>query len=72
MDEGDGSEEDKDEYTAENIFFVPENARWCVIAGEAHTPRIGTVIEDAMCAIEQENKRLKDILPKNAPQAHCG
>ena len=65
LDEGDGFEEDKDEYTAENIFFVPENARWRVIAGAAHTPEIGTVIDDAMRAIEQENKRLKDILPKN-------
>ena len=65
MDEGDGFEEDKDEYTAENIFFVPENARWSVIAGAAHTPEIGTVIDEAMRAIEQENKRLKDILPKN-------
>lgn len=65
VDEGDGFEEDKDEYTAENIFFVPENARWSVIAAAAHTSEIGTVIDDAMRAIEQENKRLKDILPKN-------
>ena len=65
VDEGDGFEEDKDEYTAENIFFVPENARWRVIAGAAHTPEIGTVIDEAMRSIEQENKRLKDILPKN-------
>ena len=63
--EGDGFEEDKDEYTAENIFFVPENARWSVIAGAAHTPEIGTVIDEAMRSIEKENKRLKDILPKN-------
>ena len=62
VDEGDGFEEDKDEYTAENIFFVPENARWSVIAGAAHTPEIGTVIDDAMRAIEKENKRLKDCL----------
>ena len=47
MAEGDGFEEDKDEYTAENIFFVPENARWSVIAGAAHTPEIGTVIDKA-------------------------
>ena len=65
VDEGDGFEEDKDEYTAENIFFVPENARWSMIAGAAHTPEIGTVIDEAMRSIEQENKRLKDILPKN-------
>ena len=63
--EGDGFEEDKDEYTAENIFFVPENARWSTIAAAAHTPEIGTVIDEAMRCIEKENKRLKDILPKN-------
>ena len=63
--EGDGFEEDKDEYTAENIFFVPENARWSAIAAAAHTPEIGTVIDEAMRSIEKENKRLKDILPKN-------
>ena len=63
--EGDGFEEDQDEYTAENIFFVPENARWSAIAAAAHTPEIGTVIDDAMRSIEKENKRLKDILPKN-------
>ena len=63
--EGDGFEEDVDEYTSEGIFFVPENARWSVIASKAHTPEIGTVIDEAMRAIEKENKRLKDILPKN-------
>ena len=63
--EGDGFEEDKDEYTAENIFFVPENARWSVISAAAHTPEIGAIIDDAMRSIEKENKRLKDILPKN-------
>lgn len=65
--EGDGFEEDKDEYTAENIFFVPENARWSVISAAAHTPEIGTVIDEAMRSIEKENKRLKDILPKTLP-----
>ena len=63
--EGDSFEEDIDEYTSEGIFFVPANARWSVIASKAHTPEIGTVIDDAMRAIEKENKRLKDILPKN-------
>ena len=63
--EGDGFEEDKDEYTAENIFYVPQEERWSVIADHAHTPEIGTVIDDAMRAIEKENRRLKDILPKN-------
>ena len=63
--EGDGFEEDIDEYTSEGIFFVPATARWSVIASKAHTPEIGTVIDDAMRAIEKENKRLKEILPKN-------
>ena len=63
--EGDGFEEDVDEYTSEGIFFVPANARWNVIASKAHTPEIGAVIDEAMRSIEKENKRLKDILPKN-------
>lgn len=63
--EGDGFEEDIDEYTSEGIFFVPQGARWHDIAAKAHTPEIGVVIDDAMRSIEKENKRLKDILPKN-------
>lgn len=65
VDEGEGFEEDKDEYTAENIFYVPAEARWESIAAQAHTPEIGTAIDNAMRAIERENRRLKDILPKN-------
>lgn len=65
LEEGDGFEEDIDEYTADNIFFVPQEARWKEIAANAHKPEIGTVIDTAMRAIERENKRLKDILPKN-------
>ena len=65
VEEGDGFEEDIDEYTSEGIFFVPAGARWSEIAAKAHTPEIGTVIDEAMRAIEKENKRLKDILPKN-------
>ena len=63
--EGDGFEEDIDEYTSEGIFFVPPSARWSEIARNAHTPEIGAVIDNAMRSIEKENKRLKDILPKN-------
>lgn len=63
--EGDGFEEDIDAYRSEGVFFVPADARWNVIAEKAHTPEIGTVIDDAMRAIEKENRRLKDILPKN-------
>ena len=65
VEEGDGFEEDIDEYTSEGIFFVPQEARWFEIAKAAHTPEIGTVIDNAMRSIEKENKRLKDILPKN-------
>lgn len=65
VEEGDGFEEDIDEYTSEGIFFVPPSARWREIAAKAHTPEIGAVIDDAMRSIERENKRLKDILPKN-------
>ncbi len=63
--EGEGFEEDTDEYTSDGVFFVPAGARWAAIAKNAHTAEIGTVIDDAMRAIEKENKRLKDILPKN-------
>ena len=63
--EGDSFEEDIDEYTSEGIFFVPQGARWGDIAAKAHTPEIGTAIDEAMRAIEKDNKRLKDILPKN-------
>ena len=66
VDEGEGFEEDKDEYTAENIFYVPAEARWATIAAQAHTPAIGTVIDNAMRAIERENRRLKDILPRTS------
>ncbi|GHU95272.1 hypothetical protein AGMMS49974_06370 [Deltaproteobacteria bacterium] len=45
--EGDGFEEDIDEYTAERIFFVPPSGRWNIIADKAHSPEIGTVIDDA-------------------------
>ncbi len=65
VEEGDGYEEDVDEYTSEGIFFVPESARWSVISKAAHTAEIGIVIDEAMRAIEKENKRLRDILPKN-------
>ena len=58
-------EEDVDEYLSEGIFFVPQGARWGDIAARAHTPEIGTAIDDAMRAIEKDNKRLKDVLPKN-------
>ena len=63
--EGDGFEDDRDAYTMENVFFVPEESRWPAIAAAAHTPEIGMVIDNAMRAIETENKTLKNVLPKN-------
>jgi len=67
--EGEGFEEDRDAYSAENVFFVPADARWNVISDAAHLPEIGTVIDNAMRAIERENKSLKDILPKTFSRA---
>lgn len=63
--EGDGFEEDRDEYMAENIFFVPKEARWDYVASKAMTPEIGQIIDRAMVSIEEENDRLRGILPKN-------
>ena len=57
--------EDRDEYLAENIFYVPEKARWGYLQANAKQPKIGTLIDNAMIAIEQENPRLKGVLPKN-------
>lgn len=65
VEEGDGFEDDIDAYIEDNIFFVPEEARWKTIASAAHTPEIGNVIDDAMRAIERENSALKNVLPKD-------
>ncbi len=57
--------EDRDEYSAENVFFVPVEARWSYLQGQAKQPDIGKTVDLAMEAIERENaKRLKGILPK--------
>ncbi len=57
--------EDKDEYLAENIFWVPKEARWTYINESSKKPEIGQVIDEAMIAIEKENDSLKGVLPKN-------
>ena len=57
--------EDRDEYLAENIFYVPKEARWAYLQANAKQPEIGTLIDNAMQAIEQENRQLKGVLPKN-------
>lgn len=56
--------EDRDEYLAENVFFVPYNARWQHIHNSAKLPSIGEIIDQAMEAVEKENKELKNVLPK--------
>lgn len=63
--EGEGFENDRDAYIAENVFFIPEDARWNNIASLAHSPEIGKAIDNAMRAIEKENSNLKNVLPKN-------
>ena len=63
--EGYGDEEDRDEYMAENIFWVPKEARWEVLKAHAANPDIGVVIDRAMDAIEKENESLKGVLTKN-------
>jgi hypothetical protein len=56
--------EDKDEYKAENVFFVPPSARWSFLQSHAKQPTIGKTVDEAMDAIERENDSLKGVLPK--------
>lgn len=56
--------EDKDEYKAENVFFVPPEARWSFLLAKAKQPDIGKFVDAAMDAIEKENASLKGVLPK--------
>ncbi|MGV8144109.1 MAG: type I restriction-modification system subunit M N-terminal domain-containing protein, partial [Methanothermobacter sp.] len=57
--------EDKDEYLALNVFWVPPEARWDQLQKDAKKPEIGKLIDDAMDAIEKDNPSLKGVLPKN-------
>ncbi|MBK8850495.1 MAG: SAM-dependent DNA methyltransferase [Saprospiraceae bacterium] len=64
-DEENGADpEDKDEYKAENVFFVPPSARWKFLQSHAKQPTIGVTVDAAMDAIEVENSSLKGVLPK--------
>jgi type I restriction enzyme M protein len=56
--------EDKNEYTAEKVFYVPSASRWVFLQGRAKLPTIGKDIDDAMDAIEKDNPSLKGVLPK--------
>ena len=57
--------EDRDEYLADNIFWVPREGRWSYLKASAKRPEIGTLIDDAMRAIEKDNESLKGVLPKD-------
>jgi type I restriction enzyme M protein len=64
QDEG-ADPEDADEYRAENVFWVPKEARWSFLQAKAKQPNIGKLVDDAMVATERDNPRLKGILPKD-------
>jgi type I restriction enzyme M protein len=57
--------EDPDEYLSENVFWVPKEARWSYLKANAKQPTIGKDIDDAMVAIERDNRSLKGVLPKD-------
>ncbi len=57
--------EDPDEYRAENVFWVPPEARWTHLKGQAKQATIGQLVDDAMTGVERDNPALKDVLPKN-------
>ncbi len=57
--------EDRDEYNASNIFWVPPEARWRYLQGRAKDPKIGQLLDEAMSTIEQDNTSLKGVLPKD-------
>ena len=61
--------EDPDEYRAENIFWVPSEARWTHLKAQAKQPTIGQLVDDAMTGIERDNPALKDVLPKDYARA---
>ena len=57
--------EDPDEYRADNIFWVPKEARWSFLQANAKQATIGKFVDDAMVAIERDNRSLKGVLPKD-------
>jgi type I restriction enzyme M protein len=56
--------EDPEEYTADNIYWVAEDARWSTLAAAARSPDIGQRLDDAMRALERDNDSIKGVLPK--------
>ena len=57
--------EDRDEYTAENVFCVPTEARWAHLREQARQPTVGLIVDQAMAAIERDNPALKQVLPRD-------
>jgi type I restriction enzyme M protein len=57
--------EDPDEYRAQNIFWVPPEARWAHLKAQAKQPTVGRLVDDAMAGIERDNPALKGVLPKD-------
>jgi len=70
--EADSDPEDRDEYVAENVFWVPPDARWSQIAAKAKSPQIGEILDKAMIAIEHDNPRLRGVLPKEYAKPSLG
>ena len=62
---GEDAAEDRDEYTAESIFWVPTEARWAHLKAQARQSTIGLTVDQAMAAIERDNPALKDVLPRD-------
>lgn len=65
LEEGEGLEEERDCYIAENIFYVPKKARWEYLVEHSKDTNIGEIIDDALTVIEKENASLKNVLPKD-------
>ncbi len=64
--------EDRDEYRARNVFWVPPDARWSQIAAKAKSPQIGEIVDKAMIAIEHDNPHLRGVLPKEYAKPSLG
>ena len=62
---GEDAAEDRDEYIAENIFWVPAEARWTHLRAQARQPTVGLTVDQAMVALERDNPALKDVLPRD-------
>ncbi len=63
--------EDRDYYTSANVFWVPPAARWEALRDQAKLPNIGTILDDALVATEDENPRLKNVLDTRFARTHA-